>query len=201
MSNALMDACKLGLVIAVSGKPGSGKSTLAKALAERFGLRYVSLGMIFRRLAHERGMSLEEFSRLAEKDRSIDELIDAISRREGKRGCVVIDGHISAWILADIAHAKILVYAPTDVRATRIAQRDGRSIEDALRELEIRDASEARRYRKYYGIDVDDISVFDIAINTATFSRREMIELASKAVELILKRLSGKQKLIEGTKI
>ena len=91
MSDTLTDACKLGLVIAVSGKPGSGKSTLARALAERFGLRYVSLGMIFRRLASERGMTLEEFSRLAEEDRSIDRLIDTISRQEGERGCVVVD--------------------------------------------------------------------------------------------------------------
>ncbi len=201
MSDTLTDACKLGLVIAVSGKPGSGKSTLARALAERFGLRYVSLGMIFRRLASERGMTLEEFSRLAEEDRSIDRLIDTISRQEGERGCVVVDGHISAWILKGIAHVKILVYAPAEVRAARIAQRDGKSMEEALEELRIRDSSEAKRYKKYYGIDVNDVTVFDLAINTATFNKKEMIELASRAVELVMKRMSKEQKLIEGTKI
>ncbi len=201
MSDTLADACKLGLVIAVSGKPGSGKSTLARALAERFGLRYVSLGIIFRRLASERGMTLEEFSRLAEEDRSIDRLIDTISRQEGERGCVVVDGHISAWILKGIAHVKILVYAPAEVRAARIAQRDGKSMEEALEELRIRDSSEAKRYKKYYGIDVNDVTVFDLAINTATFNKKEMIELASRAVELVMKRMSKEQKLIEGTKI
>lgn len=201
MSDTLTDACKLGLVIAVSGKPGSGKSTLAKALAELFGLRYVSLGMIFRGLARERGMTLEEFSRLAEEDRSVDRLIDTISRQEGERGCVVVDGHISAWILEGIAHVRILVYAPAEVRAARIAERDGKSVEEALRELRIRDSSEARRYKKYYGIDVDDVTAFDLAINTATFGKEEMIELASRAVELVLRRMGKEQKLIEGTKI
>lgn len=201
MSEALSDACRLGLVIAVSGKPGSGKSTLARALAKKYGLRYVSLGMIFRRLAEERGMTLEEFSRLAEKDRSIDEMIDAISREEGRRGCVVVDGHISAWILGSIAHVKILVYAPAEIRASRIAQRDGRSVEEALKELIVRDSSEAKRYSKYYGINVDDVSIFDLAINTATFGKRDMIDLASKAVDIILDRLKSEQKLIEGTKI
>lgn len=201
MSDTLTDACKLGLVIAVSGKPGSGKSTLAKALAELFGLRYVSLGMIFRRLAQEHGMTLEEFSRLAEEDKSIDRLIDTVSRQEGERGCVVVDGHISAWVLKDIAHVKILVYAPAEVRATRIAQRDGKSVEEALEELKVRDSSEAKRYKKYYGIDVDDVTAFDLAINTASFGKEEMIELASGAVELVLKRMKKEQKLIEGTKI
>lgn len=201
MNDKPTEACGVGLVIAVSGKPGSGKSTLAKALAELFGLRYVSLGMIFRRLARERGMTLEEFSRLAERDKSIDNLIDTISKQEGERGCVVVDGHISAWILKDVAHVRILVYAPAEVRATRIAQRDGKNVEEALRELKIRDDSEAKRYKKYYGIDLDDVKAFDLAINTATFGKGEMIELASKAVRLVLEKIVKEQKLIEDAKI
>ncbi|MEM4906212.1 MAG: (d)CMP kinase, partial [Sulfolobales archaeon] len=42
---------KESLVIAVSGRPGSGKTTLAKSLADSLGLRYVSSGGIFRRMA------------------------------------------------------------------------------------------------------------------------------------------------------
>ncbi|MDH5201053.1 MAG: AAA family ATPase, partial [Candidatus Bathyarchaeota archaeon] len=65
-----------GLVIAVSGLHGSGRSTHAKRLAEEFGLRYVSSGTIFRQMAEERGLTLEEMSRLTEEDPEFDKLID-----------------------------------------------------------------------------------------------------------------------------
>ncbi|RLG57107.1 MAG: cytidylate kinase, partial [Candidatus Hydrothermarchaeota archaeon] len=64
------------LVITISGLIGSGKTTVAKALAEKLMLRHVQAGMVFREMAKERGMSLQEFSKLAEKDKSFDRLVD-----------------------------------------------------------------------------------------------------------------------------
>lgn len=176
----------------MSGLPGSGKSTLAKLLAERLGLRYVSSGMLFRKLAKERGMDLLEFSRLAEKDYSIDKMIDAMALEEGKKGCVVVDGHIAGWILKDVATAKIYLYAPQDVRALRIAGRDGKGFEDALAEVRAREESEARRFKAIYGIDVRDIGVFDIAINTSTYGIEETFELALEAIKKSLEKLKDR---------
>ncbi len=188
------EACRLGLVVAVSGLPGSGKTTLAKALAEILGLRYVSLGMIFRSIAKERGLTLEELSRIAEKNRNIDELIDGRARDEARKGCVVVDGHISVWVLKDLAHLKILVTAPHDVRVKRVASRDGTSLKDAEREVSTREESERRRFREYYGIDVSNYEVADLIINTARFGVDEMIEIARKAAELIVKELRKTRK-------
>ncbi|MBP3444150.1 MAG: cytidylate kinase family protein, partial [Methanocorpusculaceae archaeon] len=39
--------------ITISGSPGSGTTTLGKALAEKYGLRYVSAGEFFRACAKE----------------------------------------------------------------------------------------------------------------------------------------------------
>jgi cytidylate kinase len=41
---------KKGPVIAIDGPAGAGKSTVAKAIAEMFGLAYVSTGLIYRAL-------------------------------------------------------------------------------------------------------------------------------------------------------
>ncbi len=181
--------CREGVAIAVSGLPGSGKSTLARLLAEKLGLRYVSSGMLFRKLAKERGMNLLEFSKLAERDYSIDRMIDDLALAEGKKGCVVVDGHIAGWVLKDVALTKIYLYAPQDVRASRIANRDGKGFDEALAEVRAREESEARRFKAIYGIDVRNIEVFDIAINTSSYGIEETLELALEAVRKSLEKL------------
>ncbi|RLI08618.1 cytidylate kinase, partial [Candidatus Bathyarchaeota archaeon] len=90
-----------GLVITVSGLHGTGKSTHARRLAEALGLRYVSAGILFRHMAEERGITLEEMSRLAEGDPEIDRLVDERTKEEALRGDVVIDAALSGWMVED----------------------------------------------------------------------------------------------------
>lgn len=180
--------CEEKIVIAVSGPPGSGKSTLAKLLAKELRLRYVSSGALFRRLAKERGMSLLEFTKLAEKDYSIDRMIDNEARKEALKGCVVVDGHIAGWILRDLAQVKVYLYAPKEVRASRIAMRDGKAFDEALREVEERERSESKRFKEIYGIDINDLTVFDICINTATYGIEETLRITVEAVKEAMRK-------------
>lgn len=184
-----MNDCLCGLVIAVSGMPGSGKSTLARKIAEWLGLRAVSAGSLFRSLAAQKGLTLSELSRIAEEDPSIDKMIDEMSLKEASKGCVVVDAHIAGWILKNVAHFRIYLTAPEDVRAERIAERDNKNYEDALRELRLREESEKRRFKTYYNIDIKDLSNFDLVINTASFNAEEVFEISKKAIELKLKTL------------
>ena len=188
------EACKAGLVIAVSGLPGSGKTSLAKRLAERLGLRYLSLGEIFRKLARERKLTLEELSRIAEEDASIDKAIDDKAIEEASKGCIVVDGHISAWTLENTAHLKVLVMAPINVRAERIAKRDGKTIEEALTEIRVREESESRRFMKFYGINIFDLSVFDLIVNSEKFDEEEVFEIVMTAVKAVLSKLTKSRK-------
>ncbi len=173
-------------VITVGGPHGSGKSSIADRLAEEFDLRRTSAGIIFRRLARERGLSLEEFSRLAEQDKSIDRLLDDRLREEARRGNVVIDGQLAASMAGEYADLKVYLTAPLEVRVQRIASRDGRDYDAALQETMIREESERRRYRDYYGIDVDDLSIYDLVLNTEHYSLDEVYEIVSTAVRLRL---------------
>ncbi len=188
------EACKAGLVIAISGLPGSGKTSLARRLAEKLGLKYLSLGEIFRRLARERKLTLEELSRIAEEDASIDKAIDDKAIEEASKGCIVVDGHISAWTLENTAHLKVLVMAPINVRAERIARRDGKSIEEALTEIRVREESESRRFMKFYGINIFDLSIFDLIVNSEKFSEEEVFEIVMTAVKAVLSKLSKSRK-------
>ncbi len=174
------------VIIAISGLIGSGKSVLAKALAERFGLRLVSVGSLFRELAKEMNMDLKSFHNLAEKDHKFDRMVDQKAIEEAKKGNVVIEGHLSCWILKDIADLKIFLHAPLQVRARRIAERDSISIEKALEEIKIREESNKKRYKEIYGIDISDISFMDVVLNSSKISKEALFETLIFIIEAYL---------------
>ncbi|MBE0526381.1 MAG: AAA family ATPase, partial [Candidatus Thorarchaeota archaeon] len=96
-------------VITIGGLHGTGKSSVADSIAQKFGLRRVSAGVIFRELAEERGLTLEEFSRIAEGDLDIDKLIDDTQKDAAKNGNCVIDGQLAAWMAGELSDLNILL--------------------------------------------------------------------------------------------
>lgn len=174
------------LVITVSGPHGTGKSTYAKALAEAFHLRYVSAGELFRDLARQQKLSLEALSAQAAQDPGIDHMLDERTKAEAERGGVVIDAQLAAWIARDLADVKVLLTAPNDVRFRRIAERDGVEVEDARRETEYRESIQQERYKKYYGIDVNDLSIYELKIDTSLHPIEATKEIIIHAVRDVL---------------
>jgi cytidylate kinase len=177
------------LIITVSGPHGTGKSTYARALAQALGLRYVCAGELFRKLARERNLSLEAFSTLAAKDPAIDRLIDERTKSEAKKGGVVVDAQLGGWMVKDLADVRILMVAPDEVRFKRIAERDRSSFENARKQTLAREEIQKQRYKKYYGIDVDDLSIYDIKIDTSPHSVEKTTSLViAKVREFLAKK-------------
>jgi cytidylate kinase len=175
------------VVVAISGLHGAGKTTAARALARKFGLRYVSAGDVFRRLAKERGMTLDEFSRYVERHPEVDRQIDRMTMDAAKEGNVLIDARLAGW-MAKEADVKILLTAPLEVRVRRIALRENRDYREVLAETVKRERSEARRFKRFYGIDVNDYSVFDLVLDTNRWSAKEMVRILETAVGFVIKR-------------
>jgi cytidylate kinase len=170
-------------VITVGGLHGTGKSSVADAIAKRFNLRRMSAGIIFRQLAKERNLTLEEFSRVAEGNEDIDRLIDDKLREESERGNAVIDGQLAAWMAGSNADLKFLLIASVENRIRRISERDGTEFEYARRETITREGSEKARYLEYYGVDVSDHSIYDIIINTDKYDLENVIKIVFTAIE------------------
>lgn len=177
------------VVIAIGGPAGSGKTTVAKLLAQKLGLRHISVGYFFRKLAQEKGVSLEELSRIAQQDPSIDRYLDTMAIEEARRGGVVIDGHAAPWLLKGFAHLRVAIVASPSVRFRRLAERDGKPLEEVVRETRAREEIEKERYRRYYGIDVEDYTEFDIVVNSEMFKPEDIVEIIIKALELKIKNL------------
>ena len=190
---AIKEEHNRGPVIVISGAPGSGKSTYAKRLSSDLGLRYYTSGQAFRETARRLGMSLEELSRMAEHDPSIDISIDMRVLEEARKGGVVIDSHLAGWVLAGMADVSILVKAPPLVRLRRVAAREGRSIGEVLDRTLIREMSQWRRYKEYYGYDTLDYSVFDLVLDTSVLGVDETYEIIRSFVVFKLRALGWKR--------
>ena len=171
------------MLITISGPPGSGKSTVAAAVAGAFDLEHVSGGDIFRGLADERGLSLAAFNELAEDDDAIDRDLDRRLRETAaERDDVVIESRLSGWMAGDYADLKVWLDAPLSVRAARIADREGTSVDRAEEETRVREESERKRYAEYYDIDFEDRSIYDLCVNTARWDADAVIEIVEDAV-------------------
>jgi len=178
------------LIITVGGLPGSGKSTFAKLIAEYLGTEYLSAGRAFRKMASDRGMDLEEFSRLAEGNHEIDREIDDMQVEMSRGKDVVVDSRLSAWVI-EKPDLKIYLAVDRDERARRVSERDGIPMEQAIKLIAEREDSERKRYREIYDIDVTDIGVYDIVINSGTFLPGDILEITLKALDIVRGRKGG----------
>jgi len=165
------------MLITISGPAGSGKSTAAAALADELGYDHVSGGDIFRELAAEKGLTPLELNKLAEEDDAIDRDLDRRLRNlAAERENLVLESRLAGWMAGEHADFRIWLDAPLDVRATRVADREDKDPDLARTETEARADSEAKRYADYYDIDIEDLSIYDLVLNTARLGEKGMIE-------------------------
>jgi cytidylate kinase len=166
------------MIIAVSGLTGSGKNTLGALLARSLGYKVVS--PTFKDLAAKEGIPLMDFQRKAEKDPDIDRKFDAVLREQASGDCVVTTW-LGPWIVD--ADVRIRVFASDEVRAQRIAKRDGMDAAGALKHLRERDEANRRRYLKLYGIDIYDEGRFDACLNSGIYTPEELLGISLSVIK------------------
>jgi cytidylate kinase len=172
------------MLITISGPAGSGKSTAAKALAARLDYDHVSGGDIFRELAAEKGMSPLELNKHAEEDDQIDRDLDRRLREiAAERDDLVLESRLAGWMAGEHADFRVWLDAPLSVRAQRISEREDKSVDLARTETKERAESEARRYQDYYGIDIHDLAIYDLVLNTSRLDPEGVVEAIAAVVE------------------
>ena len=186
------------MIIAISGRPGAGKTTLAKHLAETYGMRYVSAGDMFRKIAAKHGFephgeSFLKFHEKLEKDpklsKNIDEEIDQRVIEEAEDGNVVIEGWLAPHMIKN-ADLRIFLNVSSGLAAERIAFREEDDREHEFHITIKREESFVRRAKSEYNIDINDVSDFDIVLNTEKFEPEDTQEIIETAIN-ILKQSKG----------
>jgi cytidylate kinase len=172
------------MLITISGPAGSGKSTAAAALADRLDYDHVSGGDIFRELADEKGLTPLELNKRAEEDDTIDRDLDRRLREvAAERDDLVLESRLAGWMAGEHADLRVWLDAPLSVRARRISEREDKSVDLARRETQDRANSEARRYQDYYGIEIENLEIYDLVLNTARLDPDGVVDAIATVVE------------------
>ncbi|MEM2431648.1 MAG: cytidylate kinase family protein [Candidatus Bathyarchaeia archaeon] len=190
------------IIICVSGLAGSGKSTVAKRIAEHYGLKYYSGGDALKAVAAEMGYNVSDrgwweteggihFLEERLKNLDLDRRVDEKMLEWAKEGNVVLDSWTMPWILKE--GFKIWLDATEDVRAKRIAMRDGISVEEALRRMRDREGRTKEIYRRLYGFRLgEDFEPFHVILDVNNLNQDEVF----KALCLIIDNMVLREKKI-----
>lgn len=176
--------------ITISGALGSGKSTVAKLVANKLKLKHYSTGDFMREIAIQRGLTLLELSKLAEKDASIDKELDERQIRLGKEeDNFIIDARLG-WHF--IPHSiKIFLDVADEEAARRIFaekradEKYNLTLETTLKNIKRRKESEMKRYLDYYGVNYHDKKNYDLVIDTTKINAEKVAE---KIIQFVKKQ-------------
>ena len=173
-------------VVTLSGLPGSGTTTAARLLARRTGFSYVNTGALFRELARERGVDLNEFGKIASRSPEVDRELDDRQVRRAREGLVVLEGRLSGHMVrrGGVPALTVWLNAPAEVRVGRVAKREHDHPDHALALTLEREEDERKRYLAFYGHDLYDLSGYDLVVDSSLF-------LPEAIVDTILTRLAA----------
>jgi cytidylate kinase len=164
------------LLITVSGPPGSGTTTASIRVARDLALELLPGGEVFRAMAAEQGMTLPAFGAHVATHPEVDVELDTRLAARAAKGDVVIESRLAGWVAHTDGLSAVTVWvdcAP-EVRAQRVAGREGIPIEEALAENAARQKVERDRYLALYGIDLDDLSIYDLQLDSGVLAPDEI---------------------------
>jgi predicted cytidylate kinase len=179
--------------IVVNGDLGSGKTTVTVKLAERLGIRRISVGDLYREMARRRGMTALQLNLHAELDDEVDGYVDRLQSEIAASGeQLVVDSRL-AWFYFTDALKVHLITEPT-VAATRVLARPSSEVEsyasvpEARQRLRERSESERARFLVRYGADKCRLRNYDLVCDT---SRATPDEIVDQVVAVFQGRLGG----------
>jgi cytidylate kinase len=182
------------MIITISGHAGSGKSTAAAMLSAATGIPTIDVGSVFRAQARRRKMTLAAFARYAKAHPEIDRRIDqAMLKRARRKANLIWQGRLAGLMAAKagIPSLKFWLNASPKVRARRVAGRESIPAARALKEILRRDRADRARYRKAYGLDVADMTVYDAVIPTDNRSPEQVVSLLLGSIIHLWQKNSG----------
>jgi len=169
------------IIVTIDGFAGAGKGTLAEQVSEILGLKHFSASDVFYQIAEERNLSDHELSEEAEKE--VDLAVDRKTLERALNQSCVIDSRISSWVLGSYSDLRIRLEADLKERARRLAERENLSYTKAENIVRKRDREDSRRYKKYYNLDLNDKSIYNLLIDNTDLGIEEQRQIIRKTIQ------------------
>lgn len=179
--------------ISLAGDLGSGKSTVGAILAEKLNLNKISIGTLQRKMAAEMGMDTGAFNVYMETHPKFDKILDdKLKEYEKLSGNYLFDSRM-AWHFVPSAFS-VYLKCNAEEAAKRVveakrADEKYLSDEDAFEQLKERRASEIQRYKKFYGVDITDMSNYCLVVDTTGKTPEEVADLIVLAWAKTIKQI------------
>ena len=159
-------------IITMAGDIASGKGTVTSLLKQELGYEIYKNGEYVRKLAKEMNMSIVEFQEYLNAHEEIDRQVEkSAALYASENDNLIIDARLGFYA---VPHS-FKVYLRVDLKeAARRAYNDAlrkdteqyESIEEAMKDIKYRYEQENMRYLKTYGVKRDDMSNYDLVIDT-----------------------------------
>jgi predicted cytidylate kinase len=178
------------MIITIGGNLGAGKTTLANRLAEALHYEQLYVGGIFRDMASEKNLTIEQFYAQLKSDPAIEQAVDqrqAATMREHDN--LIVQGRV-AWYFAKSSPFKIfdiLLTVDPVTGAGRVGEKKeniGKTTDEVTIATADREKMERERYAMLYGIENHlDPAQYDFILNTTSLSEQEVFEKVIAAVK------------------
>jgi len=173
--------------ITISGKIGAGKTTVSKILAKKLNLKYLSTGDVWREIAKEKGITITEFAKLAEKETKYHQELDKKTEEIGKiQDNFVFDSRLAFNFISD--SIKIFLDVNIEIAAKRIfnqkreKEKENTDLEKTRKAIITREQSELKAYQELYNLNHHDKANYDLVIDT---SKSNPEKIVNKIIELL----------------
>lgn len=170
-------------IISISGDLASGKGTVSKILMEMLEYDIYKNGEYFRNLAKNYKMDLKEFGEYVNNHPEIDrEIEESAKNYASQNDNFIIDARLGWYAVPE--SFKVYLRVDIDEASKRAFQDQKRkdvenfsTIEEHKQALIERFEKENERYYKLYNVRKDDMSNYDLVIDTTYMTPLEVAEL------------------------
>ena len=166
-------------IITLAGDIARGKGTVAEILRKDLKYTIYSNGQYFRKLAIEHNMTVRQFNKYVKEHKEIDLAIEENAKNYAKdHDNLIIDARLGWYVVPD--SFKVYLKVDLDESARRVLNDLTRgkvekydNFEQARSEILERYNLENERYFKVYGIHKEDLSNYDLIIDTTNISAKQ----------------------------
>lgn len=161
-------------IIAISGKSGCGNTSVSEKLSKKIKFKHVNY--TFKQLADELNLSFDELLQLSKSNTKYDKILDTKQVAMASGGNSVIGSRLAIWLMKEKAFT-VYLNASQETRVKRIMAREGDSYNKTLKYTNNRDLQDAERFKKLYGININNYSFADLIIDVDLLSITEIVDI------------------------